>query len=225
MKHFLCITYFFLEIWLPICKSCFKYDVLRTSIDPPYNTFHWEYSSLSRRRRNTNKNFSSKYCSTIRLTRRGALESVSNSCLTIEAFTIKIYRIGIFIGNPCCSRYRSDTREKPNTVIRKDSVWSCSNISWIDRIRRKHTPYTGRRIIFYFPTIYFITRKSEPIRISNIRHTFYPFSSYINSFDFILCISSIVDSWSNSLKKRGYSKSKYCNNYHQFYDSHSFFIY
>ena len=175
-----------LELWFPIRESRFEDDTSWSLLIPSGNTLYDYDAGLCSCSWYGDVDFSRKNCFTVFLCPRGAGCS-RYSRLSIESVTIQSDRVLWFIGIP--ARIWSSwchTREIPDSISRDDGVWSRRY-----SFRSSSITDTVGIVVFHFPAICFITRKSQPVGITNICHCFDPFTSNIDRFYIILCIESI----------------------------------
>ena len=186
IKH---IIYFLswqiLEIWFPICQDRIYSNLLWALVEPVYSTYDLHRASicwavldfyLSREYRPTAWLYPTWTCSTC------------HTSLCKKSTTIQSYSKIIFIVGPVRERIRAcRSWEEPGSIFGIEYIWS-----WCDD-RTTGVTDTSCDISIDFPTVYFIARKSEPIRISYIDDSLYPFPGEIYRFYIVLSITSVVE--------------------------------
>ena len=210
-----------LKIRFPVCQSRSECHILWSAVEPVHCTQDLYDSCLGI----AYLYLTSEYCQTV------CLESIRASrrryaCLGIESTAIQSYLIETLIS----ARYRRKSwcspREYPYAITNKYRIWSWSYNSRICRIGEEcRISNTRWLIVFHFPAVGLITWESEPVRITDIYHPFYPFPSDIYGFYIVLCVTCVVHSSADRLKQCSDPKShdrEYC---HEFDHGSTFFWY
>lgn len=196
-----------LEFWFPVCERgsdgyIFYQSRSRSEVLLPTNNALDEYFVSSYA---CYCYFSSKWGKTRSLCSGITYTASCHASLCRKIIGIESDLIGFWIIIPvCCVIDARSSWKVPDTILAIEYIGSISNgNAWWGWAHSN----TISIIFISFPTVYFITRKSEPICITNIHHSFQSFTGNSNSFYIFFRTVCKIDPWNDSTWHSSNSKS------------------
>ena len=209
LREFNTDTSFFLKFALPVGERRFEGHVLCSLLIPvDYGSHRYATTTNTNITRIRNTYLTSKG--------RPTVHCEGNSTFWGGGTTRHIVSICIY-PEPwwCCG----GTREIPRSIGIGEYIWViCQLIQW------SSVTDTACKISLYLPAIRLITRESEPIRISQIGHSFDTLSGEIDCLDPIFRVTSKVNPADHSGEHSCHSEPENRYHGHDFYQRGSIFI-